>query len=116
MSKNFGLNRSIQPYEMGELYRHYKLSGIEDTISRLSVYTGAYHLLVREAKKKGLMQTHIWVYDAVIKYFNLYRFIGAGVLRNDLIKANPEWLSPGKRFFTVYKYPITLSSFLAPIS
>lgn len=98
--KNFGINHSIKPYEMGELYRHYKLSGIEDTISRLSVYTGAYHLLVREARNKGLTQTHIWVYDAVIKYFNLYRFIGAGVLRNALIKSNPEWLSPEKRFLT----------------
>ena len=101
--KNFEINRKIKPYEMCELYRHYKLSGIEDTASRLSVYTGAYHLLVREARKKGLTESHIWVYDAILKYFNLYRFIGAGVLRNELIKEKPEWISPSKRDFTLKK-------------
>ena len=97
LKNNFDKNKNIEPYEMCELYRHYKLSGVKDTVSRLAVYTGAYHLLVREARNKGLTQTHIWVYDAVIKYFNLYRFIGAGVLRDKLLNKKPEWLSPNKR-------------------
>jgi len=50
---NYGKNRELKPGEMVELYRHFKVNeGKENLPFRIVVYTGAYQLLVREARKK----------------------------------------------------------------
>ena len=50
---NYGKNRSFKPWEMAELYRHFKSSTAKSSLAcRLGLYAGCYHLLVREARKK----------------------------------------------------------------
>ena len=94
----YGQDRSIRPWEMAELYRHFRRPSIScDQVPRFGVYTGCYHLIVREAKKKGKAPTWLWVFDAIRPYFNLYKFAGAAVLRNLTIGEQPRLVSPGKK-------------------
>ncbi len=94
---NYGIDRDVAPWEMAELYRHFKISEEKNDLAcRLGVYTGCYHLLVREARKKDLTPTVYWVFDAIPAYFQLYRYAGAAVLR-DFTIANPvQYISPNK--------------------
>lgn len=94
---NYNNDRIVKPWEMAELYRHFKNTKEKDNLScRLGVYTGCYHLMVREPRKKGLTPTFYWLFDAIPAYFNLYRYAGAAVLR-DLTISNPiQYLSPNK--------------------
>lgn len=84
----------VPPWMMAELYRHYKLTPRGDLAPRLGVYTGWYHLGVREARKKGKIPTTLWVFDAIPKYFYLYKLIGKAVLRDWTIEAPPRLVSP----------------------
>ena len=87
----------LGPWELAELYRHYKTSFLSgDLLPRLGVYIGCYHLAVREAKKKGIPATWVWVFDAIPSYFNLYRFAGMATLRNMTIETKPQLISPNK--------------------
>ena len=92
---NYHRDRPLKPLEMGELYRHFRaVKQRNDTAARIGLYTGAYHLLVREAIKKNLTPTWLWVFDAVPSYFNLYRWVGAAVLRDPTVEDSPRWVSP----------------------
>lgn len=94
---NYNVNRSFRPWEMAELYRHFKNNNEKESLSsRLGIYTGCYHLLVREARKKNLTQTPYWVFDAIPPYFSLYKYAGAAVLRDFTIKNPTQYLSPNK--------------------
>ena len=94
---NYNINRHIAPWEMAELYRHFKIPNGKDNLScRLGVYTGCYHLLVREAKNKGLTPTAYWLFDAIPAYFNLYRYAGAAVLREFIISHPIRNISPNR--------------------
>lgn len=98
LDKNYGNNRPFQPWEMAEFYRHYKDPDEKSSISvRLGLYTGCYHLLMREAKKKGIRQTLFWVFSAIPAYFELYKYAGAVLLRDFTIKDTVRYISPGKR-------------------
>lgn len=91
-------NREVEPWELAEIYRHFiDRSNRSSLAPRLGVYTGAYHLLVREAKKKGKRPTSIWVFDAIPAYFKLYKLVGASVLRDPSIEEPPRLISPDKR-------------------
>ena len=80
---------------MAELYRHLRVNGDPgDQVSRLGVYTGLYHLLVREPRNAGFTETFIWLFDAIPKYFHLYRLAGAAVLRDPSIEDKPRYISP----------------------
>jgi len=96
---NYNLNRDILPGELVELYRHFKLDFERErnVAPRLAVYYGAYNLLKRDANKKGIIPTWIWVFDAIPAYFNLYRYAGAAILRESSITENSTLASPGKR-------------------
>ena len=97
LRSNRDTGRTIAPWEMAELYRHFrKEANGGGLICRLGVYTGAYHLLVREARKYRLRPTTLWVFDAIPQYFQLYRFAGAAVLRNPSIETPSRLISPGK--------------------
>jgi hypothetical protein len=61
LSSIYGITRKIRPWEMAELYRHYKRTMRSDFTPRLGVYTGCFHLLAREAIKKGIQPTWLWV-------------------------------------------------------
>jgi hypothetical protein len=92
---NYHRERSLKPWEMAELYRHFRaVAQQNDTAARIGLYTGAYHLPVREAIKKNLTPTWLWVFDAIPSYFNLYRWVGAAVLRDPTIEDKPRWVSP----------------------
>ncbi len=92
---NYGEDRDVAPWEMAELYRHYKKFGKkESAVSRLGTYIGCYHLMYREAIKKSLVPTWIWVFDAIPQYFNLYRYAGAAALRDLTIQDYPQFVSP----------------------
>jgi len=54
---------------------------------------GAYHLLSRESNKRGEIPTYLWVFDAILPYFNLYRLVGS-VLINPAIENPPRLISP----------------------
>ena len=98
VEKNRGIERSVKPWEMAELYRHFMEHAHQgDQASRLALYTGAYHLLVREARKNEKQPTDIWVFDAIPAYFTLYKYAGAAGLRDFTIKNDPEWISPSKQ-------------------
>lgn len=98
LDRNYGNNRAFQPWEMAEFYRHFKSADEKSNIScRLGLYTGCYHLFMREAQKKGIRQTLFWVFDAIPAYFELYKFAGAAVLRDFTIKETMRYISPGKR-------------------
>lgn len=91
-------DRNIEPMEIGELYRHFIDSSMAGNKAiRLGLYTGAYHLLVREARKRNQTTTDIWVFDAMPSYFQLYKWAGAAGLRDITIEDIPRWVSPGTR-------------------
>ena len=95
MGINHGEDREIKPWEMAELYRHYKKVGQKESLAmRLGTYIGCYHLMYREAIKKSLTPTWLWVFDAIPAYFNLYRYAGAAVLRDFTIQNYPRFISP----------------------
>lgn len=98
LPRNYLQQRSLAVWEMAELYRHFRSAlNRGDLTARIGLYTGCYHLLVREAVKKGLTPTWIWVFDAIPSYFDLYRWAGLAVLR-DMTVGNPtRWLSPHSR-------------------
>lgn len=92
---NRGENGPIKPWQLAELYRHLRVNGDpNDQISRLGIYVGLYHLLVREPRNRGKEETSIWVFDAIPKYFHLYRLAGAAVLRDPTIEDRPRHISP----------------------
>lgn len=92
---HWGREKSLLPWEMAECYRHFKVAGSKGNIStRLGLYVGAYHLLIREARNKGLVPTPLWVFDAIPKYFNLYKLVGCASLRYTAIEDDPRWLAP----------------------
>ena len=94
---NYHLNKTIKPWQMAELYRHYKNpSEKSDIFSRLGLYIGCYHLLVKKAICDGQTPTTIWVFDAIAQFFHLYRFAGAAVLRNFTLYNPPIYLSPSR--------------------
>jgi hypothetical protein len=97
LSSIYGIERKILPWEMAELYRHYKRSLKTDFTPRFGVYAGCFHLLAREAIKKGIQPTWLWVFDAIPQYFYLYKLAGAAVLRDLAIAQKPRLVSPGKR-------------------
>jgi hypothetical protein len=87
----------MEPWRMAELYRHFKLEKNGGSLAcRLGMYTGAYHLLVREARRSSNTPTTVWVFDAIPQYFHLYRLAGAAMLRALTIEHPPRYLSPGK--------------------
>jgi hypothetical protein len=97
-SSNGDSSIRIEPWQMVELYRHFRtVSDPGDLTSRIGAYVGAYHLLVREARRKGRQSTHIWVFDAIPRYFHLYRLVGAAVLRDPTIETPPRHISPNVR-------------------
>jgi hypothetical protein len=127
-SLNWNRQEGLKPWEMAELYRHFKSTDAPDNITcRLGLYTGLYHLLIREADNKRITATRLWVFDAIPAYFNLYRFAGCAALRDLTIAAESQWLSPGpgdlkkgvdkkgnKAFF--YKKKLVSRNVLVPIA
>ena len=92
---NYGKDRKVRPWEMAELYRHFRApSSVNDIASRIGLYTGCGHLLVREAIRKNKTPSWIWVFDAIPSYFNLYRYVGAAFLRDLSIDEKPLHISP----------------------
>jgi hypothetical protein len=92
---NYQRTRGLAAWEMAELYRHFRVvSQGNDIAPRIGLYTGCYHLLVREAIKKRITPTWIWVFDAIPSYFNLYRWAGWAALRDMTVEDTPRWLSP----------------------
>ncbi|MCK5147320.1 hypothetical protein KAR48_11225 [bacterium] len=88
----------VQPWKMAELYRHFnRISKDSSLISRLGLYAGCYHLLVREARNRAEMPTTLWVFDAILQYYELYRFAGIAVLRDMTIGKRPIFVSPSKQ-------------------
>ena len=90
----YGEDRSIRPHEMAELYRHFKKSNANGLAARFGLYTGWYHIGVRDAVNKGITLTWCWIFDAVKNYFKLYKLVGAGVLRDFSIGDPPRLISP----------------------
>lgn len=91
----YGKDRDLQPWEMAELYRHFRATGAgRDIAARIGLYTGLGQLIVREAIKKVRTPTWLWVFDAIPSYFNLYRWVGAAVLRDLAIADLPQLISP----------------------
>ena len=95
---NHNENRDILPYEMAELYRHFKRFGKNNTYARLGLYCGLNHLLVREAHNRQKTATLLWLFDAIPQYFNLYRYAGAAVLRDFTLRDKPKFISPSRRY------------------
>ena len=92
---NRGGKDPVKPWQMAELYRHLRVNGDPgEHISRLGIYTGLYHLIVREPRNRGKEETSIWLFDAIPKYFHLYRLAGAAVLRDQTIEDKPRHISP----------------------
>jgi hypothetical protein len=92
---NHGIATQVKPWQMVELYRGFKpILDRGDLTARIGVYTGAYHILVREARNKGEEPSYIWILDAIPKYFHLYRLAGAAVLLNYTIVDPPRHISP----------------------
>jgi hypothetical protein len=89
---NYQRTRGLAACEMGELYRHFRVvSQGNDIAPRIGLYTGCYHLLVREAIKKRITPTWIWVFDAIPSYFELYRWVGLAALRDMTVEDVPRW-------------------------
>lgn len=60
LTLNYQWNRSLGVWEMAELYRHFRSTlRHSDLAARIGLYTGCYHLLIREALKKDLRPTWI---------------------------------------------------------
>jgi len=95
---HYSRDRDLKPWEMGELYRHFRAVGaVGDMAARIGLYTGLGQLIVREAIKKDRTPTWLWVFDAIPAYFNLYRWVGAAVLRDHSVADLPQLISPGSR-------------------
>jgi hypothetical protein len=91
----WGTDRALKPWEMAEFYRHFKSSHVSDDLNcRLGLYAAGYHLLVRNARTKNKPATPVWVFDAIPKYFTLYKWAGCAALREQTIADEPEWISP----------------------
>lgn len=94
---NYGDHRNVKPWEMVEIYRRFRIKSHEGNIpSRLGMFTGAYHLLSREPNKKREIPTYLWVFDAILPYFNLNRSFGS-VLLDPVIEKPLRLISPGIR-------------------
>ena len=93
----YGEDRDIRPYEIAELYRHYKRSKNGDLAPRMGLYTGWYHIGVRDAVNKGMTPSTLWLFDAVKNYFNLYKLVGGAVLRDPTIDNPPCIISPSPK-------------------
>jgi len=92
---HFERDRDLKPWEMAELYRHFRTVGASgDMTARIGLYTGLSQLVVKEAIKKGLTPTWLWVFDAIPAYFKLYKWVGAAILRDFAIKDTPRCISP----------------------
>jgi hypothetical protein len=92
---HYGRNRDVGPWEMAELYRHFRSPAAgNDQAVRLGLYTACGQLLVREAIRKGRTPSWLWVFDAIPAYFNLYRWAGGAVLRDWTVRDQPRWFSP----------------------
>jgi len=95
---NYQRYRGFDAWEMAELYRHFRVASQgNDIAARTGLYTGCYHLLVREAIKKCIRPSWIWVFDAVPPYFDLYRWVGLAALRDMTVEDVPRWISPSSR-------------------
>ncbi|OPX19289.1 MAG: hypothetical protein BZ151_10060 [Desulfobacca sp. 4484_104] len=94
MQRMYGEKRHVEPWEMAELYRHYKLVPKGNLLPRLALYAGWYHLGMREAEKKGWTPTWLWVFDAIPSYFNLYKLVAKAVLRDWTIEMPVKLVSP----------------------
>ena len=91
---NYGENRNVEPWEMAEIYRRFLIKSHKgNKPSTLGMYTGFYHLSSREPNKKGETPTYLWVFDAILPYFNLNRLVGS-VLLNPAIENPPRLISP----------------------
>lgn len=91
-------DRDLKQWEMAELYRHFRAVGANgDMTARIGLYTGLSQLVVKEAIKKGATPTWLWVFDAIPSYFNLYRWVGAAILRDFAVKDTPRCISPNMR-------------------
>lgn len=90
----YRLRRGVQAWEMAELYRHYKPVAGDDPLPRLAVYAGIYELLVHRALRAGRTPSWLLVFDAIPRYFNLYRLAAGGMLRDPAIADRPRLLSP----------------------
>ena len=90
----YGEDRDIRPYEIAELYRHFKRSKHGDLAPRMGLYTGWYHIGVRDAVNKGKTPSTLWLFDAVKEYFNLYKLVGGAVLRDPTIDNSPQVIAP----------------------
>jgi hypothetical protein len=93
----YGENRDIRPYEIAELYRHFKRSKHGDLAPRMGLYTGWYHIGVRDAVNKGKTPSTLWLFDAVKEYFNLYKLVGGAVLRDPTIDNSPQIIAPSTK-------------------
>ena len=95
---NFDCDRNIAPWDMAEIYRHFKCFGSlkSGIVPRLAVYNAAYHLLAREARRNEVKPTAIVVIECVPQLFQLYRFAAAAVLRDATIEKTPRFISPGR--------------------
>ncbi|MCK4825257.1 hypothetical protein KA005_56435, partial [bacterium] len=91
---NYGEKRNVKPWEMAEIYRRFLAKSHRgNKPATLGMYTGFYHLSSREPNKKGETPTYLWVFDAILPYFNLNRLVGS-VLINPAIEDQPRLISP----------------------
>lgn len=93
---HYNKSRSFKPYEMAELYRHFRSNTVasDDISARIGLYTGCYYLFNQEAINRQITPTWIWVFDAIPAYFKLYRLAGAAMLRDLLVGSPPQKVSP----------------------
>jgi len=83
---------------MCELYRHIRINGAaNDPVSRLGTYVGAYHVCVRDPRNTGGTQTPVWLFDAVPRLFDKYRWAGAARLRDWTVADHPRSVSPASK-------------------
>lgn len=93
---NYDSEQPIQNWEMCEFYRQFRARhAVNDVVPRAGIWFGCYNLLFRKAIKKNITPTWIWVFTAIPSFYNLYRWVGAAVLRNKTIGNYPRWISPG---------------------
>ena len=104
---NWGQDRAVAPWEMAELYRHFRKqpqdpSRVRELAPRLGLYAACYHLLVREANTNGKTATWLMLFDAIPHHFNLYRLATAAVLRDMTIETPPRWVSPERQLIEMH--------------
>lgn len=96
LRRNHNQDTDVKPWQMAELYRHFKLPTRKySLIPRFAVYKGAVDFLVSAPLRAGREASWIWVFDAIPDYFHLYKLVGAAALRDGTIAEKPRWLSPG---------------------